>query len=282
MNYQFRKILVLFCLLVSIFSLSFQAELKGLSEKEVNSYERPLSDSEALKTFLPYGNPSNANTSDPENYLLVNQYMVISYSKSRVIPNWVAWRVTQSDLGNTPRNDSFRPDDRLPSSFPKAYPSDYTGSGYDKGHICPSADRTSTTEANASTFLMTNIAPQTPDLNRGPWERLESYLRYLVNNNYDVYVIAGDYGYKGKIKSKITIPRHFWKIAVVLPKGASPSSINERTRVITVDMPNDNGIKYDDWTWYKTTVRDIERKTGYNFFSKLPQSLQDALETKID
>jgi endonuclease G len=69
---------------------------------------------------------------------------------------------------------------------------------------------------------------------------------------------------------------------VILPKGASPLSINEQTRVIAVTMPNDNGIKSNRWSQYKTTVREIERKTGYDFFSILPRSLQDVLETRID
>jgi endonuclease G len=254
-------------------------------EKPVSTSPRknkPLSEEEAIELFLPFGNPSNASKNDPENYLLVNQYMIISYSRSKRIPNWVAWRITSYDLGNLEREDSFRPDERLPRGFERVVPSDYTGSGFDRGHMCPSADRTSEPEAMASTFLMTNIAPQTPDLNRGPWEKLESYLRTLVRRRQDVYVIAGNYGEKGKIKNKITIPTNFWKIAVVLPADSPPSSINQTTRIIAVDMPNVKGIKNADWFFYRTTVREIEQKTGYNFFSNLPQSLQDELETKID
>jgi endonuclease G len=259
-----------------------KAPERPISTKQPTLESKTLSEKEALEIFLPFGNPSNADKNDLENYLLVNQYMVISYSRSRMIPNWVAWRVTPSDLGNLEREDSFRPDDRLPRGFEKVFPSDYTGSGFDRGHLCPSADRTSTPEAMASTFLMTNIAPQTPDLNRGPWEKLESYLRTLVRRRQDVYVIAGNYGEKGKIRRKIVIPTNFWKIAVVLPTGKPPSSINEQTRVIAVDMPNVKGIRNDDWFMYRTTARKIEQKTGYNFFSNLPRNLQDALETKID
>ncbi|GIU82336.1 MAG: DNA/RNA non-specific endonuclease [Acidobacteria bacterium] len=283
---------IIFALLLGVFIYWLGKKLENYlyektSEKPISTTQptrkgKPLSEEEALEIFLPFGNPSNASKSDPENYLLVNEYMVISYSRSKMIPNWVAWRVTPSDLGDLEREDSFRPDERLPSGFERVLPSDYTGSGFDRGHLCPSADRTSHPEAMASTFLMTNIAPQTPDLNRGPWEKLESYLRSLVRRRNDVYVIAGNYGEKGKIKRKITIPTNFWKIAVVLPTGSSPSSINERTRIIAVDMPNVKGIKDDDWFTYRTTVRDIEQKTGYNFFSNLPQNLQEMLETKTD
>ncbi|HLM01522.1 MAG TPA: DNA/RNA non-specific endonuclease, partial [Pyrinomonadaceae bacterium] len=74
-----------------------------------------------------------------------------------------------------------------------------------------------------------------------------------------------------------------FKIIVVLPQGNNDlSRVRRNTRVIAVDMPNVKGIKTADWQTYRTTVRDIERKTGYNLFSNLPQNLQDALENKKD
>jgi endonuclease G len=73
----------------------------------------------------------------------------------------------------------FRPDDRLPKDWPRVTPSDYTGSGFDRGHMSPNADRYGSREAADATFLMTNITPQTGDLNRGPWQKLEAYLRTL-------------------------------------------------------------------------------------------------------
>jgi endonuclease G len=89
----------------------------------------------------------------------------------------VAWRITRADLGKLDREDSFRPDDRLPKAGPRVTPSDYTGSGFDRGHVCPNADRYASREAADATFLMTNMTPQTGDLNRGPWQKLEAYLR---------------------------------------------------------------------------------------------------------
>lgn len=243
---------------------------------------QPATPEQALQTYLAFGNPSNASAADPNNYLLVNNFMVISYSRDRAIPNWVAWRVTRADMGNLERIDSFRPDDRLPKGWARVTPSDYTGSGFDRGHIAPNADRYTSREAADATFLMTNMTPQTPDLNRGPWEKLESYLRTLVTRGSDVYIVAGVYGEKGKIKNKVTIPANNWKIAVALPAGAPVSAVNETTRVIAVDMPNVKGIKNADWQVYRTTVRDLEQKTGYNFFSNLPPALQEALETKKD
>lgn len=246
--------------------------------------QQPTTPQEARQIYLALGNPNNAapDTANADNFLLVNNFYALSYNRSRATANWVAWRVSKADTGNVSREDSFRPDDRLPKSWGRVTPSDYTGSGYDRGHICPSADRNGNPEAMAETFLMSNMIPQTPDLNRGPWAKLEGYLRTLVTRGSDVYIYAGVYGEKGRIKKKITIPANTWKIAVAVPAGSRIDAINENTRVIAVDMPNVKGIKNADWQIYRTTVRDLEQKTGYNFFSNLPQNLQDKLENKKD
>lgn len=242
----------------------------------------PASPEQAQAVYLALGNPSSASASDPNNYLLVNNFMVISYNRDRGIPNWVSWRVTKVDLGDLEREDAFRPDDRLPKGWTRVTPSDYTGSGYDRGHVCPNADRYTSREAADATFLMTNMTPQTGDLNRGPWQKLEAYLRTLVTRGSDVYIYAGVYGDKGKLKKKVTIPTNNWKVAVVVPADSDVSAVNANTRVIAVDMPNVKGILRADWQTYRTSVRQIEQNTGYNLFSNLPQNIQDALETKTD
>lgn len=242
---------------------------------------QPRSAAEAQAIYLAFGNPSSA-AADPNNYLMVNNYYALSYSRDRGIPNWAAWRVTRSDMGNLERVDSFRPDDRVPNGWARVTPSDYVRSGYDKGHVVPNADRDADPEAQASTFLMTNMVPQTGDLNRGPWAKFEGYLRTLVTRGSDLYIVAGAYGEKGKLKNKVTIPTNTWKIAVALPAGSDISAANANTRVIAVDMPNVNGIKNADWEIYRTTVKDIEQKTGYKFFTNLSPNLQNVLKNKVD
>lgn len=242
----------------------------------------PTTPEEAQKVFLTLGNPSNANRSDDNNYLLVNNYMVISYNRDKVIPNWVAWRVTKANMSDLQRVDSFRPDDRLERNWKRATPSDYTGSNYDRGHVSPSADHQDSAESMASSFVMTNMTPQTPDLNRGPWEKLESYLRTLVVRGSDVYIVAGVYGDYGKLKNKVTIPTNDWKIAVAVPAGTNPLTINENARVIAVDMPNVRGIRNADWQTYRTTVAAIEQSTGLKFLTNLPPNVQNALKAKQD
>ncbi|CAN5362781.1 hypothetical protein BH20ACI1_BH20ACI1_01500 [soil metagenome] len=240
---------------------------------------------DSAQSNLPFGNPSGAtaNPLNANNYLMENRFYTLSYNREKSLTNWVAWWLTRYDLGETLRQDDFRPDNRLPADWTHITPSDYSRSGFDRGHLAPSADRSNSLDANSSTFLMTNISPQTPDLNQGPWKKLENYSRSLARRGGTLYIIAGQYGnLRGKIKNKITVPTNFWKIIVVMPPNSDFSSINSDTRIIAVDMPNVSGIKNKNWREYRTTVRDLEQKNGYNFFSNLPQNLQNALETKTD
>lgn len=245
----------------------------------------PVNTDQAEKIYLALGNPSGAtySASNENNFLIVNKAYALSYNNARGTANWVSWRIAESDFGDADRQNDFRSNTTLPPSLKRVTPSDYTGSGFDRGHLCPSADRSSSEEANSLTFLMTNMIPQTPDLNRNVWNDLESYSRELVKRGKaDLYVVAGVYGEKGKLKKKVVVPTNCWKIIVVVPLNGGLSSINPNTQVIAVDMPNVSNIKNKDWRDFRTTVRTLEQKTGYNFLSNLPQNLQDALETKSD
>ncbi|MEO8073305.1 MAG: DNA/RNA non-specific endonuclease [Acidobacteriota bacterium] len=254
--------------------------------------EQPANDSlpvnsveQAEKVYLALGNPSNAtySASNENNFLIVNKAYALSYNNSRGTANWVSWRIAESDFGSADRQNDFRPNTALPPSFTRISPSDYTGSGFDRGHLCPSADRSSSEEANSLTFLMTNMIPQTPDLNRNVWNDFESYSRELVKRGkVDLYLISGVYGEKGKLKKKVVVPTNCWKVIVAVPQGAGISAISDKTHVVAVDMPNVKGVSNQDWRKFRTTVRDIEQKANINLLSNLPQNLQDTIETRIE
>lgn len=243
--------------------------------------EQPQTPSEAEKTFLALGNPSKATTNinNFNNFLLLNNYYAVSYNRDKGLANWVAWTLKKENFGDADRQNDYRPDERLPSDWKKIFPSYYIRSGYDRGHLVPSADRTNSIEANSSTFLMTNMTPQTPDLNQGSWEKLETYSRSMARRNNDLYIYTGGYGQKTKLQNTVSVPTNFWKIIVVVPRG---SQINSQTRVIAVDIPNIYGIKETNWRDYRTSVRNIEQKTGYDFLSALPKDMQNVLEMKVD
>ncbi|NEP41646.1 MAG: DNA/RNA non-specific endonuclease [Okeania sp. SIO2H7] len=232
----------------------------------------------------PYGNPSNATNSpeNPNNYLIEKSQYVLSYNRDRGTANWVSWQLTKSWLGNTDRQDDFRPDESLPPGWYRVEPDDYRGSGFDRGHLTPSADRSRSKTDNSATFLMTNIMPQSPKNNRDTWRELEEYSRQLVKQGKELYVIAGSYGSRGKLAGgKVTIPSRTWKIIVVLEPGSGVRGINKNTRVIAVDMQNTERIG-TNWKRYLVSVDKIEAATGYDFFSKVPKEIQDIIEARVD
>jgi len=253
----------------------------------------------SVSVHLTMGNLSNAvtSTSYPTNYLLVKSQYALSYNNNTRIPNWVSWQLNSSWLGSTPRQDDFRADTTLPSTWYRVLGSDYTGSGFDRGHMTPSADRTNTVSSNSSTFLMTNMIPQAPDNNQGPWATLENYSRTLVSQGKELYIISGSYGTcgTGSNGSKcsiaaatdpsklITVPERTWKVIVVLDNpGSGAGGVTTSTRVIAIDMPNSQGIRSIPWQNYRTTVDSIEQKTGYNLLSSVASSTQTVIEARVD
>ncbi|MGF7077706.1 DNA/RNA non-specific endonuclease [Mucilaginibacter sp. UYCu711] len=259
----------------------------------VNSYDNGTGGSTADNTNLLLGNPSGAtnSTSNPNNYLYDQTYYTESYNRDKGEPNWVSWYVGSSTLGSASRANDFRADTNLPSGWYEVGATSYSGSGFDRGHNCPSADRTSTLTANQATFLMDNMIPQAPNNNEHTWANLESYGRSLVSAGNEIYVIMGSYGSGGTGSSgtattidngRVVVPSNVWKVIVVIPNGNNDlSRITTATRVIAVNTPNINAIS-TDWTQYITTVKDIENATGYTLLSNLPASVRTALETKRD
>lgn len=254
---------------------------------------------------LLFGNPSDSisDTSAAKNYLMKKPQFTISYNSETLNPNWVAWHLCSSDLGEADRADTFRPDTELPSGWYAVRKNDYkfTYYGFDRGHICPSADRTATTEDNSATFYMTNMVPQAPDNNRIVWVALEKYEREVVLQGKEAYIFAGPYG-KGGTGDKgyfeeipvslkdgtelsIIVPSHTWKILLFLPEGEADfervTSADE-VEVIAVCVPNEKGCgKNGSWQQYACSINYIEEITGYDFFELLDDEIEEALESRV-
>lgn len=244
---------------------------------------------------MAMGNPSNAiaSISDPNNYLLQRSQYVLSYNSSKGIPNWVSWHLSSAWKGNALRCDCFKADNSLPTGFFKATTSDYTNTGFNRGHMCPSEDRDGNSADNEATFYMTNIAPQSPVLNQQTWGSLESYCRALMTQGNELYIIAGSYGqggvndaggtYTSIAGGNITVPSHYWKIVVVLPVDTGDvARVSTTTRVIAVDMPNTQTVNGQSWGYYRTSVDALETLTGYDFLSNVPAAVQNVIEAQVD
>jgi endonuclease G len=240
-----------------------------------------------------FGNPSNAAflVDSVNNYLMRKDYYAVSYSRDRGTPNWVSWHLFANDIGSTPRQDDFREDITLPAGWYQVTNASYTSSGFDRGHNCPSGDRTSTLAANSATFLMTNMIPQAQYNNQIVWTGMEDSLRRLVTQGNELYIIMGSYGmggtgnggYKTTIDGgRVTVPSNIWKIAIVIANGNNDSArVTTNTRVIAVDVPNTNTL-FSSWKNYRTSVDAIEAATGYDLISRMPVLLQAALEARVD
>lgn len=242
---------------------------------------------------MTMGNPSAA-IADPYyywNYLVTKTQFSMSYHRDRGTPNWVSWHLDDTWLGSTARQDNFRTDAALPSGWYRVTSTDYTSSGFDRGHNCPSADRTYSVEDNGATFLMSNMIPQAPVNNQQTWANLENYCRKLVSQGNECYIIMGSYGTGGSgsagTKStiaggKVTVPNRIWKVILVLTKGSDDANrVTTSTRVIAINTPNINTTS-SSWGTYRTTVDAIEQATGYNLLSSVPSAIQSTIESRVD
>lgn len=244
---------------------------------------------------LLLGNPSAAS-SDPFNrddYMMVKPYFVLSYNSDKGIPNWVSWQVTSADLGDAPRKQVFDSDTTLPVGFKVINTRDYSGSGFDRGHMCPHSDRAANQDMSFSTFVMTNIIPQAPNVNQKAWAQLEDYCRELARKGDHLYIVSGPAGQGGTgskgfheslAGGKVIVPAECWKIIVVVEPGFSDdlAAISMGTRVIAVDMPNDQTQVGEEWARFRTSPAQIEQKTGFHFFTSVRPDIAAALRQRID
>ncbi len=249
------------------------------------------------------GNPTDsfADTALTVNYLMVKPQYTLSYNASTLCPNWVAWHLGTENMGDADRMDDFRPDPELPAGWYGIKKADYQYNkyGFDRGHVCPSADRTTTKDDNSMTFLMTNMVPQSPDNNRVIWMHFENYERELAKAGNELYIVAGPYGTGGTsskgtfdeipvtLKSgevlRMNVPAYTWKVVLAIPAGDGDlSRIDESATAIAINVPNKMGMqKTGDWEQFLCSIDDIEELTGYDFFELLPDNIEDKLEAMV-
>jgi uncharacterized repeat protein (TIGR01451 family) len=237
---------------------------------------------------MQLGNPSGA-TADPNNhdhYLIQRTVEAIDYSDNLGEPNWASWDLTSSDIGSSGRCGSFYTDTTLPSGFYEVPENAFSGSGYDRGHMCPSADRTDNTTDNCLLFYMSNMIPQNSSMNSGIWSSFEDYCRSLASGN-EVLITCGPSGFGSTTidGGHVYVPSSVWKVVVCVPLGsdtalsrvtnADPSTI----RVIAVEIPN---APESGWTNFVTSTKQVQYDTGLTFFNALPNNLAWVLRSKVD
>lgn len=195
----------------------------------------------------------------------------ISYNADYRIANWVAYELTATEArGTVPRSDAWAPNPSV--NGPQADGDDYSGSGWDRGHLAPAGDMKWSSIVMDESFYYTNIIPQNQNLNGGYWRILEEKCRELAKRYGSIYIVCGGivnenvYGTIGN--NKITVPDAFFKVLLTLVQGTYSG--------IGFYFPNEAG--QISLSHYARTIDEIEQMTNMDFFSALPDEFENVVE----
>jgi endonuclease G len=206
---------------------------------------------------------------------------MLEYSTASKHPKWVAWQLHHGHLGSSGRTDAWQFDPRIPEEN-RPLREDFTSTNYNnRGHLCPSADRTKSREMNAHTFMYSNMSPQMGDFNGGIWGQLETKVRGWVNGTDTLYICAGGtIRSSGEIityttPSQMPVPKYYFK--VILRKKASTGTYDAI------------GFWFEHRKYNETlsaahakTIDQIETLTGFDFFFYLPADIQNTVEAAFN
>ena len=217
---------------------------------------------------LAYGVPSADCVVDRIGYAL-------GYSEEHEQARWVMYRMTREEVlaRKSGRTDDFK-EDRNIVSF-SALPSDYLRSGYDRGHLAPAEDMKFSEEAMRDSFYMSNMTPQRPEFNRGVWKKLEKQVRRFAYKEGSVFVITGPVLERNLKKigrsNKVSVPQQFYKIVY--------DETPPQKMIAYVLQNSGSNLPLES---FATTVDEVERITGLDFFSELPIEVQSKLESESE
>lgn len=217
----------------------------------------------------------------PRGTVLDKRFFVINHNDRWKEPYWVAYRLTPADLaGEAMREDDFQPDLQLPTGS-RSELADYRNSGYDRGHNAPAADFKRSAEAMTMTFLLSNMSPQSPQLNRGIWARLEAQVRDLAGRSVEVWVVTGNLFLAADSvptqptntigANQVAVPTHCFKVAL-------SEQLDGSFRMYAFLLPNLSERLPGQPADYRLTPDRLEQVAGYDFFPDLPDDLESALE----
>jgi len=213
--------------------------------------------------------------------VLDKDYFVVNHCDEWKIPYWVAYFLSASNLqGDAARTNDFRPDPQLPTDS-RSELADYRYSGYDRGHNAPAAAYKRSRAAMSTTFLLSNMSPQTPRLKRNIWRILEQEVRQTVNTEGEGWIITGNVSLDSDSNfvdppdsiggNNVGVPTHCFK--AILIRGD-----NQNYFMYAFLLPNQRdhipGVTAD----YMLTVDRLEEITGYDFFPLLDDQIEDDLE----
>ena len=219
--------------------------------------QRPPAPPAQCAVHVPYGAPVLNKQIDGT--LICRQGYFTLHDNTAKIPVWTAWQILPQNInGCVPRSNAFAADQSLPDGK-RSTPQDYAGNGYDQGHIANDAHQSWDPQVEYESFLMSNMSPQLPGLNRGIWKLLESATgAWGFSSQHTLIVYAGDIYNVAKDKkigkNAVDVPYGFFKIVIDKNTGA--------TLAFLFPHKENQG---NDLTVVQTTVADIEDNTGITF-----------------
>ena len=220
---------------------------------------------ETCGQHLDKGMPST----NSDQFLCRDGYAV-GYNYDTKNADWVAYHITAESVNITnKRSNSFKEDTEMPD-YARSTLADYKGSGYDRGHLAPSATMDFTRESMKQSFLMSNMSPQLPGFNRVGWRVLEEHVRALANEYNELYVVTGPIyqGNEGTIGNGVVIPSAFYKVILDPSFDEAIAFIVPHRDVSSSELAN-----------FITTIDEVERQTGLDFFAQTPDSIEDNMES---
>lgn len=237
--------------------------VSGGSEKDQVRRER-----EAWSTLSEVGLPQISDTIS--NILLERYCYTASYNPKTRQPNWVMWQLTGEHVIKHKKGvwNEYREDMDLPFEI-RSTLKDYASSGYDKGHLCPGGDCNWSDEGRDETFLLSNMCPQNPNLNRGDWKEIEMACRKWAKQYGSIYIVCGPIFFNSQEHerigpNKIPVPEAFFKVVLCVESS--------ETKGIGFICRNTDGNRKK--VFYVNSIRQVERVTGYRFFPNLDDSIK--------
>ena len=239
---------------------------------------------------LPWGRP------DCLRYLFHKEY-VLCYDVDRKVAHWASYRLERNDVKEGERWNAFRSDPRLPIDQ-NPWCDDYSGSGFDRGHMVPRSDMNRLKSAVVNSFLLTNMSPQYPNVNQGTWERLERLVRSWAQNSGWVHIISGsvfDRDNDGQPDSlaqtswskpggRVGVPSHFYKVVIRETSGGTLEAITLLIPNQAQDVPGRNASDATKDAFLRQQIlriTDIRLRTGLDLLPDLPGAQKAQLEAAV-
>ena len=280
-NKLLKTLLPLAVLLLIIVAQKYGPLLTSPKGEEIEQTQDPSKSSirgKEIEQSVSISYPSPSGEMEGGRWLLIeHEGFALLYDTKTLCPRWVAWELTAEETRGkvTRQNVDFKEDESVPKQYQVAS-WDYNGGGYGRGHMCPAGDMKWSQQAMQDCHNMTNICPQTAELNKTWWEHLERACRQWARQEGAVQIVCGPIfsdnpKHYGK-NHRMAVPRAFYKVVLSQRKG--------REKAIGFYYTNDNAIQpMEDAV---RSVDEIERLTGIDFFSSLPDEQEDRLEAMTD